>query len=186
MDSKLKWILLASLLVNAALVGFAVGNMGRGGFRGGPGMVMFNRPGPGGGPGPGRSNDQPAREALRDAFQAERPAMSKALEELGQARAQSAALIRAEALDAAALDKSMAEMRAHSAEALASFHRSIAAAAAKLDTPHRAGLARMLDREPSGRGGMGMGLRRDVFIPNPNMPELPFPPPPPPPPPPSQ
>lgn len=172
MDGKLKWILLASLLVNVALVGFAVGNMGRGGFRGGPGMVMLNRQGPG----PGRSNDQPAREALRDASQAERPAMSKALEELGQARAQSAALIRAEALDAAALDKSMAEMRAHSAEALASFHRSIAAAAAKLDAPHRAGLARMLGRKPSGRGGMGTGLRRDVFIPNLNVPEPPPPP----------
>jgi uncharacterized membrane protein len=165
MDSKLKWILLVSLLINAALVGFMIGNMGRGGFRGGPGM-NFNRQMSG----PARGNDQAAREALREAFQAERPAMTKALQDLGQARGESAAIIRAETLDAAALEKSMAEMRAHSSEAMASFHRSIAAAAAKLDPPRRAGLARMLDREP-GRG-MG-GLRRDVFIPNPNLPQAP-------------
>lgn len=183
MDSKLKWILLASLVINAALVGYMMGNMGRGGFRGGPGMMGFNRPSPGPGS-PGRANDQVAREALHEAFQAERPALSKALEELGRARGRTSALIRAEALDAAALDTFMAEMRGHSAEALASFHRSIAAAAAKLDASHRGGLARLLDREPSGRGGggMGMGLRRDVFIPNPNMPQMPGDAPPPPPP----
>ena len=79
MDRNLKWILLASLLINAALVGFFVGNMGRGGFRGGPGM-MFNRPAPG--PGRDRGNDQGARDALRDAFAAEQPAMAKALKEL--------------------------------------------------------------------------------------------------------
>ncbi len=167
MNGKLKWILLASLVINAALIGFVIGNMGRGGFRGGPGMMSFNRQMPG----PGRGNDQAAREALREAFKAERPAMTKALRDLAQARGQSAAIIRAETLDAAALEKSMTEMRAHSSEAMASFHRSIAAAAARLDAPRRAGLARMLDREP-GRGGMG-GLRRDVFIPNPNLPQGP-------------
>ena len=171
MERNLKWILLASLLVNAVLVGFVIGNMGRGGFRG-PGMMTFNRSVPG--PGPGRANDRIAREALRDAFNDEQPAMSKALQELGEARGRSAALIRAEALDSAALEKSLAEMRSHSAEALASFHRSIAAAAAKLDAPHRAGLGRMLDREPQGRGTGGrFGLRRDVFIPNPNASGLP-------------
>lgn len=186
MDGKLKWILLASLLINAALAGFMIGNMGRGGFRGGPGFVTFNRqlPGP---DRDGRGNDQAARDALRDAFQAERPAMTKALEALGQARARSAALIRAESLDAAALDKSMTEMRGYSAEALASFHRSIAAAAAKLDGSQRGRLARLLDREPSGRG-LSRELRRDIFIPNPNGPQMPgdgpagmpLPPPPPP------
>lgn len=154
-NSTLKWVLLASLLANALVVGFVVGNMGRGGFR--PMMMMRgdgpNRQGPG-----DRTGDPATRDTLRESFQAERPALDKAVKDMAAARKQSAEIIRAETLDAAALDKSLADLRASSAEALESFHRSIAAAAAKLDAQHRASLARLLDRAPQGRGGMGGGM----------------------------
>jgi len=173
MDRYVKWILLASLLVNAALVGFMVGNAGRGGFRGGPGMIINRAL-----PGPNRDrSDQVTRDALREAFEAERPVMDKALQGLGEARGKSASIIRAETLDGTALDQSLTEMRTHSADALASFHRSISTAAAKLDAQHRAGLARLLDRAPQARrrnltSGAGPGIEpgllpgeaRDVLI----------------------
>ncbi len=194
-NRTLKWVLLASLLANALVVGFVVGNMGRGGFRPMIGQMMVRGEGRDGPGGPNRPGDPATAQTLRESFQAERPAIDKALKDLAAARKQSAAIIRAETLDAAALDKSLADMRASSAEALESFHRSIAAAAAKLDVQHRAPLARLLDRPPQGRGmgagpgpgpgqGMGGGPRgereRMQGPPPGDMPPLENPPPPPP------
>ena len=178
-DRHIKWILLASLLINAVLVGFLVGSGGRGGFRPmmAPLMRPFNnamdRPGQ-----PGRSGermiermqdrngraDQPTREALREAFQAERPAMNKALKDLAAARAKSADLIRAETVDGPALDASLAQMRLHSDEVIAAFHRALAASAGKLAAAQRRVLARQLDRAPGQRGGnMPAGMPRGVL-----------------------
>ena len=170
-DRHFKWILLVSLLINAALVGFMAGNAGRG-FRPGPGMMGFNRAMPGPNRGGERANEQPAREALRDAFEAERPAMAKALKDLAEARDRSAAVIRADSLDSGALTQSLEEMRARSNDALASFHRSIITAAGKLDGPSRAGLARLLNRGPQTRNnpgsdmGAGMGIGPNMMGPN--------------------
>jgi len=159
------WVLLGSVLVNAVLIGFVVGNMGRGGMRFMP-QAMMDRD--------DRRDDrreerreerrdrdddrrerqageQSARDTLRAAFEAERPALDKALGDLSAARAKAAGLIRAEPMDAAALDAAMAEMRLHSDAALASFHRSIAASAGKLEPRQRGALARMLERAPQGR-----------------------------------
>lgn len=178
-DRHIKWILLASLLVNALVIGFFAGRVGRGGFN--PPMMAALR-GPGGGPGPGEMGpgpmgpgqmgpepmgpgqqgpgqqglgnvDRAAVAVVRAALQAERPAMDKALADLAAARGKSAALIRAESLNPAELDKSLEQMRASSLEVLTSFHRSIAAAAAKLDPTQRAALARYLMGAQQGRNG---------------------------------
>lgn len=155
-DRHIKWILLASLLINAAGLGYLAGHVGRGGF-GGPGMMAFNRGGPENGPGNGPGNGQgnpnnrAAMVALRAALDAERPTMDKALKDLADARMQSAGIIRAETLNGPELDKSLEQIRASSLEALASFHRSVAAAAAKLDAPQRGLLARFLDRARQNR-----------------------------------
>ena len=148
-DRTIKWMLAASLLVNALLVGFMVGQMGRGRPCGG-----FERPMATRGANDRPRGDEATREVLREAFAAERPAVEKAVADIRAARTQSAALVRAEPLDAAALDAALAQIRLASDAALASFHRSLTAAAAKLDAENRGVLARMLDRAP-GRGQPG-------------------------------
>ncbi len=142
----MKWIVIVSLLLNAALVGFIAGHEGRGGFRqpGGPFAALQRRDGPGA----TRPNaDNATREALRAAFEAERPAMEKATQDAIEARNRSVALITAETVDAPALDDSLSQMRTHSIEALAAFHRALRAAALKLDVQHRRGLGRLLERQ---------------------------------------
>ena len=184
-DRHIKYVLLASLLVNALAIGFLAGHVGREGFNprmmaargfgpaGGPG-------GPGGGPvGPNNNVDRAALAIVRQALQAERPATNKALADLAAARARSAALIRADVLDAAALDKSLADMRASSMAALESFHRSVAAAAAKLDATQRMSLARFLERAPQGRNSpMGVlgppAAPRGMLLDDPNRPRPPI------------
>ncbi len=149
-ERTIKWVLLVSLLANALLVGFMVGQVGRGHPFGGFDRPMAMR-GPGDRPMDRPRGDEATRTVLREAFAAERPAVEKAIADIRAARAQSAALVRAETLDAAALDTALAQMRLASDAALASFHRSIAAAAAKLDAEHRGALARMLERAPGQR-----------------------------------
>lgn len=145
-DRTLKWILLASLLVNTLLIGFMVGQAGRD-----RPFAMMDRPLADRMQGERPRGDEATRQVLRDSFAAERPALEKAVADIRAARAQSAALVRAETLDAAALDASLAQLRLGSDAALASFHRAVAASAAKLDAQHRGLLARMLERAP-GRG----------------------------------
>lgn len=140
MDRSLKWILLVSLLINAALVGFMSAQF----FRG-PRMFMMNTM-----PMPDRPKwpDDETRSKMDKAFEAERPALDAALKETVAARAKAVALLRADTLDTAALEKEMAAIRAANDKATASFQRAITAAAQNLPAVERANLARMLDREP--------------------------------------
>jgi uncharacterized membrane protein len=145
----IKWILLVSLLANVLLVGLIIGKAGRGHPFAMMDRLSIDRPVRDKDDRP--SDKEAARQLLRDAFAAERPAMEKAVADIRAARAQSIALVRAETLDTAALDASLAQLRLASDAALASFHRSVATAAVKLDTQHRGVLARILERAP-GRG----------------------------------
>jgi len=170
-ERRIKLILLISLLVNALFIGYLIGNGGRGGLR--PMIARpFNNDGPGRMQGRDQARgdqrgDQETRQALRDAFQAERPAMNKALQDLAAARKKSAELIRAETVDAAALDAALAEVRLSSDAVMAAFHRSLAASAAKLDATQRRVLARQLDRAPGMRGGNMQGMPRGEGVPPP-------------------
>ncbi len=139
MERYVKWILLASLLINAALVGFLSAQF----FRGGPRMFMINdMQGKSGWP------DDNTRKTLDKAFEAERPALDAALREMFEAREKSVELLRAEKLDIAALDAAGAAMRAGNDKAMASFQRAIKSVAESLSTTERQNLARILDRGP--------------------------------------
>jgi uncharacterized membrane protein len=138
MDRYIKWILLASLLVNAALVGFLSAQF----FRGPRMFVMNEMPGKPGWP------DDNTRKTLDKAFEAERPALDAALREMFEAREKSVELLRAEKLDIAALDAAGAAMRSGNDKAMASFHRAIKSVAESLSTTERQNLARILDRGP--------------------------------------
>ncbi len=152
-DRHLKWLLLASLLINAVLVGFLAGRVGRGGL---PGFDA--RPAGFMDRGMNRQGGGAVQEILAEAMKAERPAMDRAMRDMQAARARGIEIIRAETLDTAALEQIFSEMRSHNTEALAAFQRAIGAAAAKLDPPRRAALARFLDRVPEDRGRMGPGM----------------------------
>jgi uncharacterized membrane protein len=181
-ERNIKWALIISLLVNVLFVGFLIGTGGRGGLRPmmAPIMRAFDNSGRGG---PDRRNeldktraDQPTRKALRDTFQAERPAINKALQNLRQARAKGAELIRAETLDAAALDAALAQIRLSNDAVTAVFHRALTASTTKLDANQRRGLARQLDRAS---GMWGLQLRGPGGPGDPGGRDAPPPPPPP-------
>lgn len=144
MNRKLTWILLASLLFNAALVGFLVGNHGRGGP-----MDVFRRAPP-----PGMMNlrpDDSTRSILKSAFDAERANLDKAMKDIVEARRESEAVLRADPLDLDKLDAAMARLRTSSGALQESFHRALRDAATKLTGPQRSTLGRMLERAPTGR-----------------------------------
>jgi uncharacterized membrane protein len=142
MERHVKWILLVSLLINAVLVGYIAGQMGRGG----PMAVFSRRVMP-----PERRADETTRVALKETFEAERPALEKAMKDSIDARRESVEILRTEPLDAARLDASLAKLRAGNSATQESFHRALAAAAGKLNARQRVSLGRMLDRASSGR-----------------------------------
>jgi len=190
MERHVKWILLASLLINAVLVGYIAGQAGRGGP-----MAAFNRrvmP-------PEKRADEATRFALKETFDAERPALEKAMKDSMDARRESLEILRAEPLDAARLNVSLAKLRAGNTATQESFHHALATAAGKLNAEQRVSLGRMLDRAPTGRvrrGGPVSGAIADIVNgPPPESPSRPLPdgmglgapaPPPPPPPPPRE
>lgn len=146
MERHVKWILLVSLLINAVLVGYIVGQVGRGGP-----MAAFNRrvmP-------PEKRADETTRFALKETFEAERPALEKAMKDSMDARRESLEILRAEPLDAARLEVSLAKLRAGNSATQESFHHALAAAAGRLNAEQRVSLGRMLDRAPTGRAGRG-------------------------------
>lgn len=152
MNSKLTWVLLASLLINAALVGFLIGNHGRGGP-----MDVFRRMPP-----PGMMHqraDDATRGVLKKSFDAERENLAKATKDVAAAREESEVVLTQDPLDLAKLDAAMARLRTSTGTLQEAFHRALRDAATKLDGPQRAALGRMLERAPSGR--IGMSERRD-------------------------
>jgi uncharacterized membrane protein len=143
-DRSLKWILLVSLMVNAALVGFTA--------------AQFMRPHPpflsiGHAPPHMHEISDKERTVLDAAFAAERPAFEKALSDMVVARDKSVTLIRATPLDVTALDGELAKMRAANMAAQESFHRVIRTAAQQFDQPERDRLSNILRDAPPGHGG---------------------------------
>jgi uncharacterized membrane protein len=145
---NMKWILLASLLANALLVGFIAAHAGRGKHPMAP-IAMSNSAEKERGA-RGKSDDA-TRAALRAALDSERPAMETAGQKIRDARKKGAELIQAELLDMVALDEALVELRAGRAEQLEAFHRAIRTAATTLNADQRAKLARLLDRVPGQR-----------------------------------
>jgi uncharacterized membrane protein len=162
----MKWVLLASLLVNAAFLGFAVAQITGRGFGPRPPMMMQQMARPNG---PNQALPEKTRAVLNEALTNERPAMEKALREWIDARRKTVAILRAEPLDQKELDAAMEQMRVKTIAAQEIYHRTISGAAIKLDADERVALARILDPTPArfgpngpfegsglrGRGGLG-------------------------------
>ena len=148
MNNKLTWVLLASLLINAALVGFVLGDRGRAGP-----LAAFNRRM---NPPPGMMMNQPpdaaTRDVLKSAFASERKAIANAMRDAADARRESVTILNDDPLDMAKLEAAMARLRTSSSAAQESFHRTLRDAASKLNGPQRAVLARMLERAPDRMG----------------------------------
>lgn len=154
LERNIKWILLVSLLLNALLVGFIAANTGRG--KNPFASAMMQKRGDMERERSDRGKDDDVtRTALKTALDAERSAMDQAALMTREARKKSAELIRAETLDATALDAALTQLRAGRTEQLEAFHRAIRTTAATLNTEQRSKLARLLDREPGQRGERG-------------------------------
>jgi uncharacterized membrane protein len=148
--SGLKWVLLASLLVNAAFFGFVVAQMtGRGFGPHPPSMVQMVRQ--------QRQDIRPeTRAALNEAFRDERPAMERALREWADARRKAVGILRADPLDPKELDAAMEQMRVKTLAAQEVYHRVVSKAAGKLNADDRIALARILDPTPGRFGPNGV------------------------------
>jgi uncharacterized membrane protein len=147
-DKSGRWLLLASLLFNAALVGFTVAQ-----FMRGPPAMMFMHDKPNR---TGEDISQKTRRVLDAAFEAERPAMDAAIRAMIDARTASEALLLADPVDTKALDAQLAQMRASNMQAQEAFHRVIQAAAAKMTLDQRRTLTHILRDAPPGHiGPMG-------------------------------
>jgi uncharacterized membrane protein len=149
--SGLKWVLLASLLVNAAFLGFMVAQVtgGHGFGRRPPAMIQMAKQ--------QRQDIAPqTRAALNDAFREERPAMEQALREWADARRKAVGILRADPLDPKELDTAMEQMRTKTLAAQEIYHRIISKAAANLNADDRIALARILDPTPGRFGPNGI------------------------------
>jgi uncharacterized membrane protein len=144
-DKSLKWILLISLMLNAAIGGFTVAQFlrPRTPFMHFSHMQMPRPP----------EIPEKMRSVLDSAFNAERPSFEKAIKDMTEARSKSVTLIRSNPLDLDALDKELVNMRAANSEAQESFHRVVRSAAQQLDPAGRDLLAGILRMAPPGAGG---------------------------------
>ena len=136
--SGLKWVLLASLLFNAAFLGFGVAQMMGRGFGPRPPGIQMARPN-------NQAVPEKTRAVLNEALQADRVEMEKALRDLQSARRKTVGILRADPLDQKELDASMEQMRAKSVAAQEVYQKIISNAATKLDAEERFDLARILD-----------------------------------------
>ncbi len=190
--NTIKWILLASLLMNAAFAGFVFSR-------------VTNRFGLGFGPPPGvmrqmarpREVSEQTRAVLDKVFASEKGDMEEAVKAWIASRRKIVQVLRADPLDKAALDTALADMRAKTVAAQEVYHRVVAQAAPELSAEERVLLARILNAGPNrfgtgavldGPGGQRMGgpggpggermiiMRRDG---GPGEPEVMGPPPPP-------
>jgi uncharacterized membrane protein len=143
-DKTLKWALLISLMINAAIGGFIVAQF----LRPRPLFMAFGHM-----PTPRPEISDKMRAVLDAAFAAERPSFEKAISDMVQARDKSVSLLRANPLDLQALDEELAKTRAANSEAQESFHRVVHAAAQQLDPAGRELLSEILKHAPPGNVG---------------------------------
>jgi len=144
-DKSIKWALLISLMLNAAIGGFAVAQL----MRPRPPFMPFGHMPPL----PRPEVSEKMRSVLDAAFAAERPSFEKAIENMMQSRARSVALLQADPLDVPALDRALANTRVANAEAQESFHRVMRAAAQQLEPAEREMLSGILRAAPPGNVG---------------------------------
>ena len=147
--TAVKWILLASLLVNAAFAGFVFSQVtGHRGFGfGGPPPSMMREMAR-----PRQDVPEATRKILNDAFASEKGDMEEALKAFVETRRKTMQLLRAEKLDAPALEAAMADMRAKTTAAQEIYHRVIMKAAPQLSPQERVLLARVLNAAPQRYG----------------------------------
>ena len=146
--NALKALLLVSLLVNAAVVGFIVARITGGADFGHrpPGFMREVR----------QQQQQNAqdeipprtREILNQAFEAERPAMETALREWVQARRRAVQILRAPTFDANEFDAAVGDMRIKIVAAQEVYQRIISKSASQLTPDQRVLLARILEPQP--------------------------------------
>lgn len=152
--NTIKWVLLGSLLINAAFAGFVFSQVtNRWGFGFGdrrPGVMMmrgnFNRGGP-------ERNEQ-TRAVLEKVFASERGDMDQAVRDWVQARRKTVQALRANPLDRPALEASLVDLRAKSVAAQEVYHRIVLQAAPELSAEERVLLGPILNASPN-RFGTG-------------------------------
>jgi uncharacterized membrane protein len=189
----IKWVLLASLLVNAAFAGLVFSQVtNRFGLGLGPHsgvMREMGRP---------REVPEQTRAVLAKVFASEKGDMEQAVKAWTATRRKTMEILRAEPLDRPALEAALADMRAKTVAAQEVYHRVVTEAAPELSaeermlltrilnaSPNRFGATQMLDgagQRPGGPGGRGEPGGRRMMPPSegaPSEPEVMGPPPPP-------
>jgi uncharacterized membrane protein len=146
-DRVKPWILLVSLLVNAALIGFISAQLVR----------MRPMGGPDGLPRHHHELSDEARALLDRAFAAERPAIDQAMQSMEAEKRRVETLLRAETIDTAALDAALAAMRAANTSAVNSMDNTLRAAAAMKPEERRAFADALNHMPPPGPRGIGGG-----------------------------
>lgn len=157
--NTIKWVLLASLLVNAAFAGFMFSQVtNRWGFGfgdHGPGMMVvrgnFIR---GGSVKGGSERGEQTRAVLEKVFASEKGGMDQAVRDWVQARRKTVQALRANPLDRPALEASLVDLRAKSVAAQEVYHRIVLQAAPELSAEERVLLGPILNASPN-RFGTG-------------------------------
>ena len=150
--NAIKWILLASLLVNAAFAGFVFSRVtGHFGFGPGP------RPGVMRDMGRPREISEQTRAVLDKVFASEKGDMAEAFKAWAAARRKTVQVLRADPLDKAALDAALADMRAKTVAAQEIYHRVVSQAAPELSAQERIALTPILNAGANRFGAMGEG-----------------------------
>ena len=164
--NAIKWVLLGSLLVNAAFAGFVFSQvtnrwgLGFGERRPGPMREMVVR---GnfikGSPNPERAEQ--TRAVLDKVFASEKGDMDQAVRDWVQARRKTVQALRTQPLDKAALEASLADLRAKATAAQVVYHRIVLQAAPELSVEERGLLGPILNASPNrfstGMDSPGMG-----------------------------
>ena len=149
--NTVKWVLLASLLINAAFAGFVFSQvtnhwgLGFGGPHPGPMREMVVR---------GNFKKDPeaseqTRAVLTKVFASEKGDMEQAVKEWVQSRRKTVQTLRAQPLDKVALEAALADMRAKTVAAQEVYHRVVLQAAPELSAEERVLLGRILNASPN-------------------------------------
>lgn len=163
--NAVKWVLLGSLLVNAAFAGFVFSQVtnhwgfGFGDRRPGPMREMVVRGNFAKG-NPERAEQ--TRAVLDKFFASEKGDMDVAVKDWVQARRKTVQALRTQPLDKAALETSLADLRAKATAAQVVYHRIVLRAASELPVEERALLGPILNASPNrfNMDSPGMGQPR--------------------------
>lgn len=154
--TTVKWVLLASLLVNAAFAGFVFSQVAnRWGFGFGerrPGVMVMR-----GNFTKNLEGSEQTRAVLGKVFASEKGDMDQAMRDWVQSRRKTVQILRADPLDKAALEAALADMRAKTVAAQDVYHRVVLQAAPDLSAEERVLLGRILNASPT-RFGAGAVL----------------------------